>query len=911
MNLLFLVVCLTSVLLTLEHLIIRGFHTKSHRLLPLILGLFALYDFYLIVEYLVGDTVTITILKELLLVNLLAVLFYYVLDFIRLTLDIKHNLAVTSAVILMDVMIFTQFNKPDNYRKFIVAFCVVSTMSIIALSVFFQRKARISLQTKKNNEMVLLTFVIPGMSLIACQMGLLKESVFMPIALGVSCIILNYLLITDRLSDIDSVIKEEFFQTLDSPAILFDKDLFFLDASRKARELFADQIKEVEKNPAKFAFQDDLRAMIAQDGVLHRVIGGRYYKSVIQSVIYNGREVGYFLTFFDITEQKNETNVAKEIARQKSEFLASMSHDLRSPLHAIIGSSEIALSRVEMSERIRVLVGHIHKAGKNLLDLVNSILDFSKLEDGNLKLHPTTYNFKSMVDEQARVAYANLNKKPVKFTIEVQNPFPENMYGDELRVRQIIQNLISNAIKFTDSGFVKAIFNISIEKDYRVKIHFDVVDSGIGMSYEQTKTVFSNYVTYAQENKKEGTGLGLSIVRLLAEMMGGYAFAVSDGKTGSRVTAVFYQNLTDDDKNQMENKGINLSNAYLIEDERQLKSEEGWKNTNVPSYIYPRAKVLIVDDMEVNLKIFKEISSPWKIQLDTAKNGEEAVKKVSENKYDMIFLDQMMPIMSGTEAADEIRKITNVPMVLLTADITERMRNESIKHGFVEFMQKPIDIALLKQNLETYLPEELRDRYEEEQNIKSSSDTLSDDAYKKALSIYISELKELYKVLPEYLKSDIDMFRNKVHGIKGVSRQLDKKNIALLAEIMEMAAIIENREFLEDYMDAFMSDLDFVISSSEEELASLNSIVEVMEENAEEDSIIREVSSDELVELFRTLSESLEEYEMNDIEDTIEQIKAIALEETVSERFKKVVELYEDMEYEEALSTVNEILAGM
>ena len=155
------------------------------------------------------------------------------------------------------------------------------------------------------------------------------------------------------------------------------------------------------------------------------------------------------------------------------------------------------------------------------------------------------------------------------------------------------------------------------------------------------------------------------------------------------------------------------------------------------------------------------------------------------------------------------------------------------------------------------------------------------------------------------------MFRNKVHGIKGVSRQLDKKNIALLSEIMEMAAIIENREFLEDYMDAFMSDLDFVISSSEEELASLNGMVEVMEENAEEDSIIREVSSDELVELFRTLSESLEEYEMNDIEDTIEQIKAIALEETESERFKKVVELYEDMEYEEALSTVNEILAGM
>lgn len=909
MNLFFLAVCLVVVLLTLENLIVSGFYTYSHRLLPLILGLLALYDFYLIVEYLTGYDSVFIVLKDLLLVQLLDVILFYIVDFLKIKLNAIGNIMIVIALFGMDFLIFTNIHNPESYRGYMKVFAVISVFSIVLLSIRGTKDKKFPKQTKHDNNVMFLALLIPAVALILCIFGIVRENIFLPLAIDATCLILDFMFVTDRLRDVDSLLKEEHFHTLNVPAFLFDQDLFFLDASQKARELFPYNISQIERSPHLFAEQENLRELMENDGALTREINGRFYHCELQKAYYKGKMKGYILTFMDITEEKNETDMAKELARQKSDFLASMSHDLRSPLHAIIGSSEIVLSRVEMSERTRVMVNHIHEAGKHLLDIVNSILDFSKLESGNLKLHPKKYNFTKLMEEQAQIAFANVKGKPVKFSFRMMDNFPEYLYGDGLRVKQIMQNLISNAIKFTDKGSVSCKMEARIENGQKVRICFTVKDTGTGMSEKQIRNVFKDYVTYAFDERKEGTGLGLSIVKKLAEMMDGTAWAESDGESGTIVFADFVQELTTEDIELLNQNKLKLQSPFFIQDESALGQNNGWRNTAMPSYVYPNAKVLLVDDMQVNCEIFKQIASPWQFMIDTAVNGKEAVEMVKKNHYDLIFLDQMMPVMTGTEAADEIKKLTDTVMILLTANITEQMREESKLHGFSSFMQKPIDIDRLKVLLEKYLPVSLRKEVDFTYSSLINNERKASKGYMKSLSTYISEMKELYEKLPEYVENDPEMFHNKVHGIKGVSRQIGKEHIALMAEIIEMAAATGNKDFIHRYFDTFYGDLEMVISSCEKELAELMQKEELNEdgEMISKKKGTRIAPEKEIAQLFVQLKQALEEYEMSNIEEILEELGEIKLDLKIKEVYESVVALYEDMEYEEALQKIKEL----
>lgn len=898
MYLVFLTVCLIIVLLTLEYYIISGFHARSHRLLPLVLGLLALYDFYLIIEALTGQYSTFDILKQLLLVQFLGVIFYYILDIVKVKLSLWQNGLIIFGLIGVDIMIFYQVERPGIYHAHVMIFVVLAVIGMLILII--QRAPRsefVSKQIKRNNHILIIAIFIPSVTLLLSIFGLVDSSVYLPLSINITCIILFCLFVTDRLRDVDSVLKEEHFQTLEMPAFLFDTDFFFLDASKKAREIFTKQISEIEASPKEYNLQKELQNIQNSDGTVYREIDDVFYRCELQEAKYNGKKKGYILTFTDITEQKNEADMAKELARQKSEFLANMSHELRSPLHAIIGSSEIVLSRGEMSSRIKTMINYIHEAGNNLLDIVNSILDFSKLESGNFKLYPREYNFKNLIQEQATFAFTNLKDKDVMFSVEVVNPYPERLYGDEIRVRQMIQNLISNAIKFTDKGSIKCKFDVRIQNENCVRIIYSVEDTGCGMTEVQTNDVFSDYVTYAGESKKEGTGLGLSIVKKLSEMMGGYAKAVSDGQTGSTVTVEFEQQFVAEDRSFMRENGIALMEPFIIQNENDINTLKIWNNDAKPNYVYPKANVLVADDMMVNNEIFKELAKPWKMHIDAAVNGLEAVKMAQTKHYDLIFLDQMMPVMTGLEAADELKKSDiDVPKILLTADITERMKEQSIVHGFDDFMHKPIDIAQLRNNIEKFLPESLREEYDADQDEYDITETQKEDWYSKALEIYVEEMSELYKVLPKYMDEDMNMFRNKVHGIKGVSRQLGRDTLALMAEALEMAAITEHIEFIRKTFDMFYGELDFVIQSSRQELANQEDYQEELDE-----IVVEDVS-----QLLIDLQTAFEEYEMTEIEDIIHKLEVKSLDEELLDAIKKIKLLYEDMEYEDALSVLLE-----
>lgn len=910
MKLIFLIICLTIVLLTLEFLIVSGFHTYNHRLLPLILGLLALFDFYRIVQETTNAQYIFAILEDLLLINLLDVIIYYILDFMRIKIKMIYNILLVSLLLLMNLFVIVQSHNPVLYKRVLFSFVFISVIGIITV-ILRSPKVTVSKQIKRNNYFMFISLIVPAITLMLTMIFDLDHSIYLPLSIDITCLILSYLFFTDRLRDINSVLKEELFHTLDIPAFLFDKDLFFLDASQKARELFPEHLEIIKASPYLFKYQEEVINLINNGGILEREINNRYYLCQIQKAFYKDKMKGYIMTMTDITNQKQETDIAKEIAQQKSAFLASMSHDLRSPLHAIIGSSEIVLSRIEMSERTRVMVNNIHDAGSNLLDIVNSILDFSKLESGKLNLHPTPYNFKKLIEDQSQIAFTNLKGKNVKFSFDIEDDYPEMLFGDELRVRQIIQNLISNAIKFTENGYIKCKIKVEIENKNQILLTYTVEDSGIGMTQEQMKSIFEDYVTYAYSQKKEGTGLGLSIVNKLSKLMGGNAKAESDGTNGSKLTVSFYQSLIKSDIIDMEKNGIKLQPPLHIYEESQLEKINIWKNENKPSYIYPMARVLVVDDMNVNLKIFKEISAPWKFKLDMCKDGRKAVELAKANDYDLIFLDQMMPIMSGTEAADEIQKFCKTPLILLTADITESMRLESKRHGFAEFMQKPIDISVLKQILEKYLPDEFKEEIDISNLSVAQFDNSSSEGYKKALTIYYKEMKELYELLPEYLKNDLNMFRNKVHGIKGISLQLGKENIALLAEIMEMAAINENIPFLNKYFDTFYKDMEFTISSVENELDNI-AFEEISDDNNSNNKSLKEnISTEELIQIFGKLIIALNEYEITETEEYIEQLNKTNIPNEILDIYNEMKYNFEEMEYEEAIHLVSIIISKL
>lgn len=904
-------ICLLVTLLSLEVLIVSGFRSTNHRLLPLILGLIALYDFYLIVEYQLGQNPTMDMLKDLLLVQVINLVTYFIMDFMEIRLQALTNIAILTGVFVMDVVICLGYLTYPLFQTIFIIYVVISVLTTMAIMIDAIINRRYSRRTFLNNIIVFGMMFLPSVTLIPSMFNLRSHWVILPGVLMVICVILDFFFLTDRLRDVKSYLKEEIFSTMDVPAILFDYALSYIDSTKNAKELFPDIIEEMETVPDKYDQKKLLEEFIQSGGgVREQLYNNQYFLIRLQEVKKHNKIQGYILRFIDITKQQQEIESVREMMKQKSEFLANMSHDLRSPLHAILGGSELILSKNETSLYGQVMLGRIHDAGESLLEIVNSILDFSKIENGSLELHKANYNFRKLVEAQAQIGFVNLKNTPVKLSFEIQNPFPEILLGDEMRVRQILQNILSNATKYTESGSISCTISFDIIYGRLVKITYRVTDTGVGMSKEQLKTIFGDYVTYAGDIKREGTGLGLSIVKKLAYMMGGYTQAESTLGEGSTISAIFYQELPAD----LSADEIEYHDPIKITKLSQLDSSKKiWSSAVVPSYTYPDARILIVDDMEVNRSILRDFILPWNIKMDFAEDGLEATKMAKENKYDMIILDQMMPNMTGTEAADVILSFCDCPLVLLTADITEEMRRESVKHGFSSFLQKPIDSTELKNVIEKTLPENLRLPY----GVSGFETTISADSssknYKKSISIFLKEMRQLYDLLPSYSKDNQELFRNKVHGIKGVSKQLGQKTLAMSSEIMEMAAKTENLAFIDSFFATFYSDLELTIAEVQAEYDSL-----IEDENeAENENILEDPSATDYksvesnpaeADIIEQLCEALDSCDIETIEEAIELLKKLN-NPSLSELADQVQQLSDECEYEAARELVQNVQA--
>lgn len=905
MILFFLGVCMCITFFVLQTYITTGFHAREHRLLPLVLALVALYNFYRIVQAIMGHSRVFEALIDLLVIQMVYALFHYVMDFMHFKIKAWVEALLFFSLLLSDFMMFYDMVHDNVYQNTFL----VSLLGYVLLTLGFSTYARILTPLSQIeghvNDMLYASIALPGFALLFRVFSRSAEDIVMPIALECTCLIIYYLMMTGQLANVTIAMQEDYYNTSDIACFLFDSKMHFRDANLEAKKLFAESVQAMEEEPDNYRYYSSmLRWSTHPEDEFEKQYGDLYYKCQLQPVFKDDYLRGYILCVIDITHLKQETKLMEQLKREaenqsvlKGKFLASVSHDLRSPLHAIIGGSEILLRRKNLSSESRTMLGYIRNAGNNLLEQVNTILVYSKLEAGKLILHKKEYNFYNLLKEQAHICLMNLNEKPVEFVIRVENEFPEMLIGDESCVRQVIQNLLSNATKFTDRGSVICTIRCNMEQESSiVHVHGSVEDTGIGMSAEQLEQIFGEYVSYSNDRGLEGSGLGLSLVKQMVDLMHGSICASSTEGVGTRIMF---------DMEQEKTSSVMLPPTN-IDRELLLKKPIYAINDVKPNWVFPGARVLLVDDMEVNRLIFKKLVTPWKLTVDLAASGEEAIQAARLHEYQMIILDQMMPQKSGIETADEISKFCDVPLVLMTADISDATRAEALLHGFIEFLPKPVQLENLRTLLEGCLPVE----YREMPPTDAAADLQGKDreealAYVRTLETYCREVQELISRLDEYERTNLDMFRVKVHGIKGISRQIGQDDMGEQAEIMEMAAKTENHVFIRRNLPKFLTQLQSVHDAVEQEYQELDrQYADKNKEKTERESI----SPDARIQLWKNLKEAFDGYDLNKIEQFVKKLDETVLPPEESTKLGIAKDACDNLEYEDGSAACEEVI---
>ena len=390
-------------------------------------------------------------------------------------------------------------------------------------------------------------------------------------------------------------------------------------------------------------------------------------------------------------EQLNQAKDAAIKANQaKSDFLSSMSHEIRTPLNAICGFSNSLLENDGVSEEAKVDVKNIIMASDSLLDLVNGILDISKIEANKLEIIETNYNFYKIFDELVLLTKARIGDKPLDFKYSYDESIPKYLYGDGMRVKQVILNLLTNSVKYTKEGFVE--FRVrSVIKDNIVRLIISVEDSGIGIKQENIEKLFTKFerLGVEKETTTEGTGLGLAITKKLVEMMGGKVSVQSIYGQGSLFTLSIDQKIVSG--NELEK---------LLKDEAtEVKASDEVVDAS-------GKRVLVVDDNQLNLRVAERLLKAYKCDIECVSSGSECITKiVNGENYDLILLDDMMPKMSGSETLIKLKEIDNfnIPVCVLTANAITGMREEYLSKGFNDYLSKPIVKEELNRVIKKYL----------------------------------------------------------------------------------------------------------------------------------------------------------------------------------------------------------------
>ena len=427
----------------------------------------------------------------------------------------------------------------------------------------------------------------------------------------------------------------------------------------------------------------------------------------------------------NINEELRQTaEAAIQAEKAKSRFLSNMSHEIRTPINAILGMNEMIL-RESRDTQLLTYAGNIQNSGKTLLTLINDILDMSKIESGKMEIIPTEYKTADLFMDLWNVIYLRAKNKNLTVSFTLDETMPNTLYGDDVRVKQIVTNLLTNAVKYTPSGGVKLHAAYERQEEDRITLIISVEDTGIGIKEEDKGKLFESFQRLEENRNRniEGTGLGMSITLMLLKLMDGNIEVKSVYQEGSTFTVWIPQGIV---------------NSEPVGDfETILNSQTQVSVKQYDSFEAPEANILVVDDMPMNLTVFTSVLKHTKMNIVTADSGKKGLELVKEQPFHIIFMDHMMPEMDGVETLHEIHKLKDcpnekTPIIALTANAISGAREYYLKEGFTDFLTKPIHSEQLEQMIAEYLPEKLVHKKE----VKSEVSGKDNDAAKESETAY-------------------------------------------------------------------------------------------------------------------------------------------------------------------------------
>jgi len=718
-------------------------------------------------------------------------------------------------------------------------------------------------------------------------------------------------------------------------------------------------------------------------------------------------------------------NKAEEASRAKSSFLARMSHEIRTPMNAILGMAELSM-REEMSETAMEYTSAIKQAGVNLLDIINDVLDFSKIESGQLEVQAEKYSFSSLINDVVTIIKARALDSQLRFDVDIDGRVPNVLIGDEVRVRQVLLNIISNAVKYTDNGFVSFAVTCEPVDDNNISLIIKVKDSGIGIKEEDLSTLFDEFTRFDldRNRSKEGTGLGLSITYSFIKAMDGEIEVKSEYGKGSSFTVTLPQGvgsaakfaevkkprtkkvlILEQNENNLsaitkslgslkvkytcvpadaEDKALTFKEelaagdysfafvaASLYEGVKTVLSE----NSNVKAAIIvafgemiternvsilatplytmpianflngisdstsrdfyrkfavgftaPSARVLVVDDISMNLVVARGLMLPYNLQIDLCTSGKEAIEAMAKNYYDVVFMDHMMPEMDGLEAVARIREIgekdsrfAKTPIIALTANAIAGIKEMFIEHGFNDFLSKPIDTDMLNVIMERWIPEEKQitakgtssvsytetedgdskiklEGVDVKAGIMYTGGTIS--SYFNVLSVfYTNGLEKIDEIGNSLTNNDIPLYVTYVHAVKSASANIGADRISDAADDLERAGVRGDINFIQKNTPRFLSDFGDL-------LKRVNDLLSLQSAAAQ----AAPADIDELKDNLTALKAALNDMDSVTITKSISYLQETAPSTEYRETIEKIINYQLTFDYDLAIELIDELL---
>jgi len=645
------------------------------------------------------------------------------------------------------------------------------------------------------------------------------------------------------------------------------------------------------------------------------------YEVRVENLMEYGYVQGRMIWFIDMTQHYNymkELKRLKEYAeranQEKSAFIAKMSHEIRTPMNAILGMDEMILRETQI-DNVAEYATNIKSAGKTLLTLVNDLLDLSKIEAGKMELVLAEYELRNVLNDVVNMTMSKASDKGLQMECIIDPALPAQLYGDEIRIRQIIINILNNAIKYTEKGRVTLTLDFESVEEELVRLILKIQDTGIGIKKEDLDKLFTEFqrVDQVRNRNIEGAGLGLNITKQLLNLMEGTIDIESEYGVGSTFIITFLQKPV----------GKEHIGTFEKKGKRKIRKHKKYQ----PLFTAPEARILIVDDSEMNLEVAAGLLKDTLIQTDTAMSGEKCLEMVKKKEYHLILIDHMMPVMDGVETLKKFFELEDnlcqkTPVIIFTANMVSSARDGYLAMGFHDFIQKPLEAQIFEKKIMENLPNQLvhindiKDEYITKEkeiilpvitglNMEKSIDYLRRDKEK-----YVDILSTFYRYLTGsreklifyYKEQDFKNYTILVHGIKSASMSVGADILSNMAREHEEMGKKSDLAGISENLDSLFNEMEHLIG----ELGNYFYRLEAKTE--EEHLVFEEISPDRLqMELREIISDAHWKNPIL-IEKKLRQLMKYNLNEKTRKLLKIANEYSVDYEYEKVITTLEGVL---